>query len=234
LVHETIKRFIDISIPVTTCTLRCPYCYITQHRLFEGSLPELPYSAEHIQKALSRERLGGICLINICGDGETLLPPKIIEYIQVLLEEGHYVSVVTNATTTQRFQEISNFPKALFSRLFFKFSYHYIELKKRDLLETFFANIVLMRNLGCSFTLETVPYDELKPYTDELISLAIEKVGALPHCTVARNASDPDKLPVLTAMTQEEYIKTWDVFHSSLFEYKYSIHLYDNLLEKIN
>jgi len=127
--NEKIKRFIDIQIPVTTCNLRCKYCYITQLSLFSAEVPELPYSGEYLRKALSKKRLGGTCFINICGDGETLLPLKIVEYIQALLEEGHYVGVVTNATTTQRFRDISNFPSHLFSKLFFKFSYHYIELK---------------------------------------------------------------------------------------------------------
>jgi hypothetical protein len=166
---------------------------------------------------------GGVCLINICGEGETLLPPKIIEYIQAILEEGHYVSVVTNGTISRRFQEISGFPKDLFQRLFFKFSYHYMELKKRNLLEEFFTNITLMRERGCSFTLEAVPSDELKPYTDEMIALAVEKLGAAPHCTVARDERVAGALPILTAMPKEEYRKTWSVFRSSLFEYKYSI-----------
>ena len=56
---DKIKRYIDCYIPVTTCTLRCPYCYITQHRLFEGPLPKFKYSPEHVRKALSKERLGG-------------------------------------------------------------------------------------------------------------------------------------------------------------------------------
>ena len=221
--HEKIKRYISLYVPVTTCTLRCHYCYITHHRLFEGPLPELPYSPERIRKALSKERLGGTCLVNFCGGGETLLLPKVVEYIKALLEEGHYVMVVTNATNTQRFQEIANFPRLFLSRLFFKFSYHYIELKERNLLETFFANIALMRSLGCSFTLEAVPCDELKPYIDEMITLAIEKVGAVPHCTIARDERIQGELPILTEMSYEEYKKTWSIFQSSLFEYKNSI-----------
>ena len=36
---DKIKRFIDCYVPVTTCTLRCHYCYITHHRLFDNKLP---------------------------------------------------------------------------------------------------------------------------------------------------------------------------------------------------
>jgi len=56
---DKIKRYVNLYIPVTTCTLRCHYCYITHHRLFGGPLPELKYSAEQVRKALSKARLGG-------------------------------------------------------------------------------------------------------------------------------------------------------------------------------
>lgn len=135
---DRIKRFIDIYVPVTSCTFRCHYCYITHHRLFGNRLPELKYSPEVVRKALSKQRLGGPCLINFCGGGETLLPEKTIDYIRVLLEEGHYVMVVTNASVSKRFEQIAAFPADLMKRLFFKFSYHYMELKKRNLLDTFF------------------------------------------------------------------------------------------------
>ena len=71
------KRFIDCVIPFRTCNLRCPYCYITHTKSFGEKLPVFPYSAEHIGRSLSAERLGGISLINLCGEGETLLPPEV-------------------------------------------------------------------------------------------------------------------------------------------------------------
>lgn len=138
---DKIKRFIDCYIPVTTCTLRCHYCYITCHRLFEGRLPKFRYSPEQVRKALSKERLGGTCLINMCAGGETLLAQEVVDYARVLLEEGHYVMIVTNATVSKRFDEIAQFPSELTKRLFFKFSYHYLELKEKNLLDVFFSNI---------------------------------------------------------------------------------------------
>ena len=57
---DKIKRFIDCYVPVTTCTLRCHYCYITHHRLFDNKLPTFKYTPEQVRKALSKERLGGI------------------------------------------------------------------------------------------------------------------------------------------------------------------------------
>lgn len=134
---DKMKRFIDINVPVTSCTLRCHYCYITQHRLFSAALPKFRYGAEFIGKALSAERLGGICHINMCGGGETLLPPEMTTIVRAILEQGHYIMIVTNGTVTKRFEEMMTYPVELRQRLGFKFSFHYLELKKRNLLDVF-------------------------------------------------------------------------------------------------
>ena len=219
------KRFIDIWVPVTTCTLRCHYCYITHHRLFDSKLPTFKYDVDTFRRGLSKERLGGICMINLCGGGETLLPPKIPDYIRALLEEGHYVMVVTNATVDKAFNEMSTWPKELLNRLFFKFSYHYLELKSRNLLNKFFSNIRKMREAGASFTLEATPSDELIPYIDAMKATAIDELGAVCHMTVARDEHNLSKIPILTKMSREEYYKTWSVFDSEFFEYKYNVFL---------
>ncbi len=220
---DKIKRFIDCYIPVTTCSLRCHYCYITHHRLFEGKLPEFRYSPKHVRQCLSKARLGGTCLFNFCGGGETLLVPQLLEYIKELLEEGHYVMIVTNATVTSAFTKIAQWPHSLTGHLFFKFSYHYMQLKERNLLDVFFNNVCLMRDVGCSFTLEATPSDEMIPYSDEMIQKAIEYVGAMNHITVARDERNPNELPILTELSPEEYTMTWNKFHSELFTYKMSI-----------
>ena len=220
---DKLKKFIDIYVPVESCTLRCEYCYITHHRLFNNKLPKFHYDVNTFRKALSRERMGGTCLFNFCAGGETLLAPEMIQYIRALLEEGHYVMVVTNATVDRAFEEISKFESELLERLFFKFSYHYMELKKRNLLDRFFRNIRKMRDAGASFTLELTPYDELVPYIAELKKKALEELGAVPHVTVARDEHYMGVKPILTKMSREEYYKTWSVFDSQLFDFKFSI-----------
>ncbi|WP_195408495.1 radical SAM protein [Bacteroides congonensis] len=220
---DKIKRYIDCYVPITTCTLRCHYCYIVQHGLFANKVPKLIYSAETVKRALSKERLGGICLINFCAAGETLISKDLLEYIRVLLEEGHYVMVVTIATISKRFDEISSFPSDLLKRLFFKFSYHYLELKERKLLDRFFSNIKKVRDAGCSFTLEVTPSDELIPFIDEMNKKAVEEVGAIPHVTIARDERDPEKLPILTSLNKDEYGKIWGKFKSAIFDYKMKI-----------
>lgn len=220
---DKIKRFIDIYVPVTTCTLRCHYCYITHHRLFGGPLPTFKWSPETFGKGFSKERLGGTCMINMCGGGETLLPPTMPQYIKALLDEGHYVMVVTNATVDRAFDEIAQFPKEYLERLFFKFSYHYLELKKRNLFDKFFNNIRKMRDAGASFTLEATPSDELIPYIDEMKEVAIREIGAVNHVTVARDEHKMNELPILTNMTREEYGRTWSAFKSEFFDYKFRV-----------
>jgi len=146
-----------------------------------------------------------------------------VEYVRALLEEGHYVMVVTNATVDKSFEAIAGFPKELLRRLFFKFSYHYMQLKERGLLERFFRNVKMMRDAGASFTLEVTPYDELVPYVDELVALAEKEVGAAPHFTIARDENYMGDMPKLTKMNDAEYRATWGRFNSRLFDFKMDI-----------
>lgn len=221
---DKIKRWIEIYVPVTTCTLRCSYCYITTHRLFAGPLPKFEFTPDFLRQALSKERLGGTCMLNFCAGGETLLAPKLLDYIRALLEEGHYISIVTNGTLTKRIEEIAEFPQELTAHLFLKFSYHYLQLKERGLLDTFFNNIRMIRDAGCSFTLEQTPSDDAIPYRDEIIERAVKELGAIPHITIARDERIDGQLPILTELSREEYKHTWgDKYRSALFDYKLTI-----------
>lgn len=218
------KRFIDVQVPINTCTLRCTYCYVTHHKLFSQALPTFKYSVETWKRAFAPERWGGICMVNFCAAGETLLSPEMVDYIRVTLEQGHYVMVVTNCTVDKAFDRIcAEYPPELMQRLFFKCSYHYLQLKQRGWIERFFANINKVRDKGASFTLELTPHDELIPYIDELNEVAKAHVGAIPHVTVARDEHYMDNLPILTNLSRDEYHKVWGQFDSKLFEFKLSI-----------
>ena len=98
-----------------------------------------------------------------------MLPPEITPIVRECLKEGHYAAIVTNGTVSQRINEILEFPKELLERLFFKFSFQYLELKRLNWLDKFCENIDKVRNAGCSFTVEITPSDELVPYIDERI-----------------------------------------------------------------
>jgi len=218
---EKIKRFIDIAIPVQTCNLRCPYCYIAQEKKFLSALPYFMYDAKTIGKALSKERLGGICHFNLCGGGETLLPTEMTNIIYEMLKEGHYIAIVTNGTITKRFEEISNFPLEFRKRLLFKFSFHYTELKRLKLFKVFWENVHKMQNAGCSISVELTPNDETIQYIPEIKEMCLKEVKALCHITVARKETDKN-LPILTEYSEEEYYKIWDSFDSELFRFKMS------------
>lgn len=216
------KRFLDCYIPTETCNLRCHYCYITQQRKFENKIVSFPHDPQKIRKALSIKRLGGHCLINLCAGGETLLGREVIDVVKQLLSEGHYVMVVTNGTLTDRFDEIALFPPELLKRLFFKFSFHYLELLRVNKMNDYFANIIKMQKAGCSFTVEITPSDELIPHIEDIKKISMKKLGALPHVTIARD--DRTKgINVLSSYSFEEYKKIWEGFNSDLFSFKSTI-----------
>lgn len=215
------KYHIDMGIPYHACNLNCHYCYVGQRQDKGGrgstSETELRYPISHMVKALSVARLGGRSIINLCAAGETLLPPYILELIQGLLQEGHYITVVTNTTLTHRFKEISLMDKELLERLFFKCSFHFLELKRKKLLETYFQNINAIREMGASFSVELCASDELEPYIDEIKEICMREVGAYPHVVIPRT---DDKKELMSKHSLAQFKDIWKVFDSALFDFK--------------
>ena len=218
---EKIKKFIDCYIPTENCNFKCSYCYISTLENFQYKTKEISKSPEFIRKALSKERLGGTCMFNLCAGGETLLSKKIVPIVEELLKEGHYVMIVTNGSLAMRFDEILKFDKELFKRLFIKFSYHYLELKRLKLLDTFFDNVKKMKNAKISFTVEITPSDDYVPYIEEMKKVCLNEVGALPHITVAR--IENGEIPIMTNLDKDKYLQIWKSFDSRLFDFKYKI-----------
>ena len=216
-----IKKLIACNIPLSACNLKCHYCYISQLSEWERNRVSLTLDPELIEKALSAKRVGGPCIINLTGKGETLIPREMPEVIRRLLEQGHFLEIVTNGTLTNRFDEIAQFPSKLLSRLEFKFSFHYLELKEKGWLDRYFDNVRKMRDAGCSFTIELMPNDELVPYIEDIKKVCLENVGALCHLTIGRDDTNGRK--ILTKMKTEDYLKTWQVFESNMFDFKYSV-----------
>lgn len=219
---EKIKRFVECYIPTETCNLRCHYCYITQKRKFNNEICKLEHSDDFYRKAFSKRRLGGSCIINLCAGGETLLSDDVIKIIKILLEEGHYLMVVTNGTITRSFDKIAQFKKELLKRLMIKFSFHYLELKNRNMLDIYFSNVKKIKDAGGSFSIEITPSDELVPYIDEVKEQCIKNVGALCHVTIARN-DKTSGIDLLSKYGLEEYKKIWSTFESPLFKFKSEI-----------
>ncbi|MBQ8279933.1 MAG: radical SAM protein [Roseburia sp.] len=217
-----IKRLLAVNVPIKNCNLKCQYCYISALDKSKQGPAKFEYSPEHVGKCLSKERLGGVCIINLTGGGETLIPEEMPKYIYELLLQGHYLEVVTNGTLTKRFEEIALFPKELLNRLEFKFSFHYAELLKRDLLEKFFANVKMMESCGCSYTVELMPYDEIMEDIPQIVEMCKKYLGARCQLTVGRNDLTKGK-ELLTSLSKEQYEKVWQVFESTMFAFKLSI-----------
>lgn len=215
-----IKRLINCIVPVTACNLSCRYCYVPTLGEEKNKLPEFQYSPEHIRKALSNRRLGGSCLFNICGNGETLIPKEIPEIVLQLLEEGHYIELVTNGTLTDRIKRIVDSGSEFLYQLEFKFSFHYLELTQKNLLDTFIQNVKRVKKAGCSFTIELVSGDENIPHIEKIKEICRENFGALCHVTVARD--DRNHADFLTKLPIDEYKKIWKTFHSPMFDFKLS------------
>ena len=51
-------------------------------------MAELKYTPEQIGKALSVNRLGGLCYFSICGAGETTLQPEIADIVYHIMKNG--------------------------------------------------------------------------------------------------------------------------------------------------
>lgn len=218
---DKIKRIINCPIPVTACNFRCHYCYIGQTDGFAGEIRDLNHSPEFIAKALSAERLGGPCLMNLCGMGETLLAPYLVELTRRLLEQGHYVTLVTNGTINRRFEELCGLPQKLLERLFVKFSFHYLELTRLGLLGTFFENIRKIKQSGASFTVELTANDESIPFIGEIKATCAKELGADCHIIESRNNNDPG-FPRLTKLPCEEHLRAWESFGSDLIRFQKS------------
>lgn len=213
------KRLINCAIPISICNMKCHYCYITQHGERTNEKAKFMYSPEYIGKALSVERLGGVCLFNLCGAGETLLAKEVPEIIYHIVKQGHFVELVTNATITQQIDRILEFPKECLERIEFKCSFHYLELIRLNLMDVFLNNVKKVREAGCSINVEVMPTDELIPYIEELKKVCMDNFGALCHLTVGRADTNSDK-GILTKYSKEEYKKIWGQFESQMFEHK--------------
>lgn len=219
---DKIKRAILFHIPMSICNLRCGYCYLAQRdEYYQGEQIEYRYSPEHVAKACSVERMGGKCYINLCAEGETLLAKDIDKYIYALANEGHYVEIVTNLTVTKILNKILEFPQNILDHITFKCSFHYLQLKKRGLLDTFAKNVQAIWEHNCSANIEITPDDELIPYIDEVKEFSMKEFGALPHLSIARD--DRAGHGYLTRLPIDEYDKIWTQFNSDFWFFKKTI-----------
>ena len=214
------NRFLECQFPVTICNLECPYCYSIQEKRRKMQKAELKYSPKHIAKALRKERLGGVCWINICGAGETLIQDEVIDIVQLLLEEGHYLNITTNGTLDKQFDKLIEKCRNNLNHLHIAFSWHFIELKRRNLTDRFFNNIQKTKNAGASVLLQINLCDDYMPYIDEIKQISKDKLGAYPQVALTRDESCMP-MKIYTALTDEEYYNIGKTFNSPLFDFTF-------------
>lgn len=223
---DKIKRFITCLIPVYTCNFRCVYCYLGHHnnsKAYTGGIKPFAISPQKFVEFFSKERLGGPCYFNLCAAGETMLHPELIDLVFELTKEGHYADIVTNGTLGEKFDElIEKLDDEQKKHLFIKFSFHYLELKKRNKMDEFVGNVNKIKISGISYSIEITPHDELVPFINEVKEFSVRQFGALPHITVTRNEGT-DEISLLTSYNREEYNNIWSQFNSELFRFKLSI-----------
>ncbi len=217
------RLFILGQLSNSRCNLRCPYCYISARELWDRTgQTTFKYSVSHMLRCLSPKRLGGIALINLTGLGETLLQEGVIELINGLLDEGHYLEVVTNGIAKDKIYKLLDMNEENLKRLEFKISYHYSELKRLNILDSFLDTVEAIKESKASFTLELMPYDGLECDIHEVIDLTIKRFGAKPQITVGRDDRFKNR-KILTEHTVAEYKRIWSVFQSPMFDFKMKI-----------
>ena len=223
ILPERVKKLIFFAVPMSICNFRCHYCYLAQRPIsYQGVQPPFKYSPEQVAAALSPKRLGGQAFINICADGETLIAKDLDLYVKKLVEQGHYAEIVTNCTITPALQKYLSWDKDLVEHLEFKCSFHWLELKKHKLLDTFVKNVHRIWEAGASATIEITPSDELIPHIEEIKEFSMKHFGALPHITIARD-DRTSGIEILSKFSKEEYYKIWGRFNSEFFNYKTTI-----------
>lgn len=212
------RRFIECLTTNTTCNLHCSYCYLIQQNRRTNQRAVFDYSAEHIGKALCKDRLGGTSLISITAQGETLIPEELPNVVLEILKQGHFVNITTNGTLSRHLEKLLEATQGYHDHLHLSFSFHYVELKNRNLLDTFFNNIRRVWNDGCSILLQINLVDEYIPYWDEIKQLSIKHVGALPQVALTR-AERNGNFDIFSEHTFSDYVKIGKEMKSPLFDF---------------
>lgn len=217
-----VKRLINCVFSDTVCNLDCVYCYIGQMNQHVKVSSKIEHSLAEIKKALSYKRLGGCCHMNLCANGETLLVDRIIEMAEMFILEGHIVSIVTNGLVTKKIEELCGLPEEIKKYLFLKVSFHYLELKTKGYLNTFWENVRAIKEAGISFTIELTVNDETLPFIEAVKNECMDHIGALCHVIESRDHDKRD-WPRRTKMNIKEHQETWGQFQSPLFAFQQTI-----------
>lgn len=213
------RRFIECLIPLTACNFKCSYCYVIQKGWRKDALCKFLYSPEYIGRALSRERLGGISLVSMTASGETFLSKELPYIAKELLKQGHFINITTNGTLTKKITDFLDITSGFHDHIHISFSCHYTELKKYDLVDSFFDNICKVRKSGCSILLQINLVDEYIPYWEEIKEISLKRVGAYPQVALTRKEENGTCRMFTDYLSAEEYKQKGKEMSSPLFDF---------------
>ena len=216
---DKIVRFVECLIPISRCNLHCSYCYVIQENKRNTKTNVFQHSPKEIGEAFTPHRWGGLMLVNLCAYGETLLCEELPDIIYYILRQGHYINVTNNGTITKRVEEILCKSEGMLSRLCFAFSLHYVELKKRGLLEKFAENVHKVKDAGCSFLVQLNLADEYIACMDEIKEYCVREFGDYPQVALTRK--EGEDFQIFTSYSDKEYFHYGRSFSSPLFDFTY-------------
>jgi hypothetical protein len=179
----------------------------------------MKYKPADLEKALNKKRMGGTCVVTFSATGETLLMPITMQYLKAVLNAGHFLHISTNLTITRHIDELLALPNEVRSRIFFKASLQFLELKRLNLCDTFVDNCRKVWAAGATCALEIVPNDELIPFIPEVKEWCLKNFGALPHLSMPRDESVPE-VKLLSKYSLKEFARIWEDFYSEEFRFK--------------
>lgn len=220
-INDKIVKYMDMALFSFPCNMRCHYCYVGQYATDEERATILPmkYSPDELEKALNKKRMGGTCVVTFSTAGETLLHPTTIRYLKAILSAGHFLHISTNLTVRKRIEELLVLPEETRSRLFFKASVQYLELKRLNLLDVFVENCRRVWEAGATCALEITPNDELIPFIPEIKEWSLKNFGTLPQLSIPRDETVPE-VKLLSKYTLNEFGRIWEDFYSEEFRFK--------------
>lgn len=220
---EKIGKAITVYVNGNQCNLRCSYCYVTRaNKGVKKEEVKIQYPIEIMVGAFSPKRLGGICDITVIGSAETLLERDVIPFIHGLLHQGHIVTVVTNATLSDRIEQLLDTDKEDIKNLIVKASLHWNELKKRNLIERYFINIKKVIEMGGSSYPFLVISDEYIPFLEDIVKTCKDYLGVPPHCSpcldIINDKSIKYKADFRPRCTNEMVEKIDKMFDSKIYD----------------
>lgn len=229
-INDKIVKYIDMALFSFPCNLRCKYCYVGQYASSKerATIQPCRYNPDDLYMALNKNRMGGTCIVTFSTTGETLLAKETLLYLEAILQAGHFLHISTNLTISKNIDRLLNLPQELQSRLFFKASIQYEELKRHNLLKLFSKNCnkIWDKNLTCA--VELVPYDDIIPIIPEIKQWCLKNLGALPQLSMPRDET-VSEIRLLSSYTINEFSKIWEDFYSE--EFRFKVHMWD---KKIN